>query len=178
MGIKQEIDRTITCSNNLTTIKNNTNTALTKNGFKTITNFSQLPKNLGDVLNNCKKYAELWVGGSTTSGAINQAEGRKFTRVLSQKPAFKPEYVFVVFSWYFSFQRPASGYDFEKNNIVISIGSKGTKDARIGYGSDVNFCFTGSYDYSKNTIEIQSVEEGAIAEGTESLSFEEVYFLA
>ena len=175
MSLKSEIDRTELSKNNLVTIKNNTNTALTQNGFDNIENFSQLPKALGDVLNNSKKYAQIYMGGSTTSGAI--ISSNKFVKTLSQKPAFKPEYVFVLFHWTFNIQRPYSGYTFKKDNILISIGSEQKKDACIAFGNE-SFRFSGKYDYNTNTVEVWFTPEPHYPGArTESLSFSYVYFL-
>lgn len=175
MSLKGEIDRTELNKNNLVTIKEQTNTALTQNGFDNIESFNQLPKALGDVLNNSKKYAQIYMGDSTTSGAITS--NHKLVKKLSQKPAFKPEYVFVLFNWTFNIQRPSSGYTLKKDNILISIGSEQKKDACIAFGNE-SFRFSGKYDYNTNTVEVWFIPEPNYPGArTESLRFIYVYFL-
>lgn len=164
MSLKSEIDRTELSKNNLVTIKEQTNTALTQNGFDNIENFSQLPKVLADTLSSCKKIAK-----QTLSETFDvYSYGREKT-IKVFKPDFVPEYAFLNVSTSYI----DGDYIDRRDRVILSL-LKNSFGATINYNPSYNFLAT--YNYEKDEVYIygKSTEpDGTSGKGY----FNEIIFL-
>ena len=175
MSLITEIDRTDLYKNNLTTIKNNTNTALTQNGFKTISNFAQLPKVLNDELINFKKIAK-----ETLNGYFFTERGlpTKKTKTV-MRPAFVPGYVFLKLTA--TYTATGTVEPIVTKEVVISI-SKEKEDVNLPIplqsGKSLFWKIVPSYNYSRNEFTLDITPIYTTSNENLKIQYDEIVFLS
>ncbi len=176
MSLKSEIDRTELNKNNLVTIKEQTNTSLTQNGFDNIENFSQLPKVLADTLSSCKKIAKQTLNSDEAISGYRTEEGFEISIL---KPDFIPEDIFLIFDLRFLRGSDSRDTVFKKGVTLSILNKKFNTQCVVEYGS--SFIMTGKYDASKGKITVKTQSGSELVDWSASLAkfyFKEVYFMS
>lgn len=171
MSLKGEIDRTELNKNNLVTIKEQTNTALTENEIENIENFNQLPKILDDRLSTCKKMAKQSINESFCIEDLEKKDGFQCIEL-----GFQPSLVLCLFDFYHDDGHNPYGNQYigDRDNFIIT----NKNESRVTLMAGVVYIFRFEYREGRVYVNYSQVG-GATGHSSKSkITIREIYYIS